>query len=83
MARYTYMPPTIESRNPKLCHWCNQRPVVVGLVTRGIQSCRECFDSDTNWEARVQKLEEEGLTRSDAQAVVDAEDQKAGRARKP
>jgi len=32
-----------------------------------------------NWEQRVQKLEEEGLTRSDAQAVVDAEDRKERR----
>lgn len=30
------------------------------------------------WEERVQVLEAEGLTRSDAQAVVDAEDEKAG-----
>jgi hypothetical protein len=29
-----------------------------------------------NWEERVRKLEAQGLTRSDAQAVVDAEDQK-------
>ena len=29
-----------------------------------------------SWEARVQALENEGLTRSDAQAVVDAEDLK-------
>jgi hypothetical protein len=32
------------------------------------------------WEARVRKYEEEGMTRSDAQAVVDAEDQKIGEA---
>lgn len=29
-----------------------------------------------DWEERVQALEEQGLTRSDAQAVVDTEDQK-------
>jgi hypothetical protein len=34
-------------------------------------------DTDTDtWEQRVRALEEEGLTRSDAQAVVDAEDQR-------
>jgi phage baseplate assembly protein W len=34
-------------------------------------------DTDTEtWEQRVRALEEEGLTRSDAQAVVDAEDQR-------
>ena len=27
-----------------------------------------------SWEERVQKYEEEGCTRSDAQAIVDAED---------
>jgi hypothetical protein len=32
-------------------------------------------DAET-WEQRVRALEEEGLTRSDAQAVVDAEDQR-------
>lgn len=37
---------------------------------------------DLDWEARVQALENEGLTRSDAQAVVDAEDVKAGRPRR-
>jgi hypothetical protein len=34
-------------------------------------------DTDSeSWEERVRALEEEGLTRSDAQAVVDAEDQR-------
>jgi hypothetical protein len=32
----------------------------------------------SNWESRVQALENEGLTRSDAQAVVDAEDLREG-----
>lgn len=31
-------------------------------------------DYNTQYEARVQKLEDEGLTRSDAQGVVDAQD---------
>ena len=30
-----------------------------------------------SWESRVRELENQGLTRSDAQAVVDAEDAKA------
>jgi hypothetical protein len=34
------------------------------------------IDANESWEQRVRKLEEEGLTRSDAQAVVDAEDQR-------
>jgi len=32
--------------------------------------------SQPTWETRVNQLERDGLTRSDAQAVVDAEDQK-------
>ena len=33
----------------------------------------------TDWEERVRQLENEGLTRSDARAVVDAEDMREGR----
>jgi hypothetical protein len=32
----------------------------------------------SDWENRVRALEDEGLTRSDAQAVVDAEDLRKG-----
>jgi hypothetical protein len=35
------------------------------------------------WERRVRGYEAEGMTRSDAQAVADAEDAKAGRQRHP
>jgi len=38
---------------------------------------QECVCVD-QWERRVRALETEGLTRSDAQAVVDAEDAKGG-----
>jgi hypothetical protein len=41
------------------------------------------IQNDEGWEARVQALENEGLTRSDAQAVVDAEDQKGPRSWAP
>lgn len=39
-------------------------------------------DADAEWEERVQELEAEGLTRSDAQAVVDAQYAKARRERR-
>jgi hypothetical protein len=46
-------------------------------VTPAATSIPSNTDTDTDtWEQRVRALEEEGLTRSDAQAVVDAEDQR-------
>ena len=39
------------------------------------KSAKKSSEGD-DWETRVRKYEEQGMTRSDAQAVVDAEDSK-------
>ena len=40
-----------------------------------MNALRACRQEQENWESRVRELEMQGLTRSDAQAVADAEDQ--------
>jgi hypothetical protein len=55
----------IDSETQKEAHHKNC-PAIDGFGCR----CKELEDS---YEQRVQALEEEGLTRSDAQGVVDAE----------
>ena len=58
------------------CHICQEW----GTPLRKLEPCKKCVDrtadersSEAEYELRVQELEAEGLTRSDAQGVVDAE----------
>ena len=45
MAKKAYQPPTVKMIDGTLCHYCNERPFVAGLVLpNGVQVCRECYD---------------------------------------
>jgi len=48
MPKHTYQPPTPKMKDSKLCHYCNERPFLAGLVLpNGVQVCRVCYDKQT------------------------------------
>jgi hypothetical protein len=56
MARTTYQPLTPESCNPKLCHYCNECPIVAGLtLPNGVQVCKICYNKHAEKEAKKKK----------------------------
>lgn len=54
---------------PMTCPYCNRMEMYEGPYALRCPYCG-------SWETRVRAYEAQGITRSDAQAIVDAEDQK-------
>ena len=53
MAKKTYHPPTAQMKDATLCHYCNERPIVPGLVLpNGVQCCQVCYDRHTEKETK-------------------------------